>query len=121
MRSKTALSPHGTALMQLGAAERKLPSFPRALVQAVRDSDLGEESLYLAWELARQVQNATPEELQALLVTIVASLINLKQGSTCLPIGREGGEPYLKDLFASLDAKPELAGVALGLFQKAAF
>ncbi len=35
-----------------------------------------------------------------------------------MPIGREEGETYLKDLFDSLDAKPELVDIALGLLQK---
>ena len=119
MRKKTVLSPHGTALMQLGMAELKTPRFPRALAQAVRESDLGEESLYLAWELTRQAAGATPEEQEALLVTILASLVHLRQGSTCLPIGGEAGKSYLKDLFDTLGAKPELADTVLDLLHRA--
>jgi exodeoxyribonuclease V alpha subunit len=104
--------------MHLGTAEVKSPPFSRDLLQTVRGSDLGEESLYLAWELTRQVQKVTPQQQEALLVTILASLINLRLGSTCMPIGQEEGIPYLRELFDSLDAKPELVQVAIEILNQ---
>ena len=73
MKQPAALSPLGTAR---GAPDPSAPPFPHYIGQAVRDRDLGEDAAYLAWEMVRCVHGATPSELEALLLTVLASIIS---------------------------------------------
>jgi exodeoxyribonuclease V alpha subunit len=78
----------GTVRRRLGAPEPKATPFPERLVHAARASDVGEETLYLSWELARSATDLEPEEREALLSVAVASLNSLERGSTHLPLDR---------------------------------
>ncbi len=114
MKQPAALSPLGTAR---GAPDPSAPPFPHYIGQAVRDRDLGEDAAYLAWEMVRCVRGATPRELEALLLTVLASIISLKEGSTRLPIGES---ETLRNVIQSLGADEDLADLALDLLAKAA-
>jgi exodeoxyribonuclease V alpha subunit len=67
------LSPRGTARQRLAAA----PAYPAALAAELEEADLGEEALYLAWQLA-----AWGGGDPALLAVVARALGELAQGST---------------------------------------
>jgi exodeoxyribonuclease V alpha subunit len=78
----TPLSPRGTARQRLAAA----PAYPSFLVSELADGDLGEEALYLAWQLAEWSTGDRP----ALLVLIARALAELAQGSTRVKVDAAG-------------------------------
>jgi exodeoxyribonuclease V alpha subunit len=87
------LSPLGTARQRLasgggstapGASQRA--GYPVELLSALRDADLGEESLFLAWQLAAWAEGLSPAERHALTAVIVRALISVAEGSTRLPV-----------------------------------
>ncbi len=82
------LTPLGTVRQRLGAPSPKATPYPDWLVRAARERDVGDEALYLSWELARTATDLDPEEREALLAIAVASLDSLRHGSTHLPLSR---------------------------------
>src|SRR5262249_38356188 len=82
---------------------------------AAREHDLGDEALYLAWELARHAGAGAPgtpsaDDQRALARLVLASMASLRQGSTRLPIGGLERASYLEPLWAELGgSEPELS------------
>ena len=56
-----------------------------------RSLDLDDAVFFLAWELVSLQPGLTDTEQRATLMLVLATLINSRQGSTCLPLG----EPLL--------------------------
>ena len=79
------LSPLGAARSRLGEPAAGL-AFPEAFRAGVREYDLPEESVSLAWEIARLARNIAAEEGEALLVLALATLVAARQGSTRVPL-----------------------------------
>lgn len=80
------LTPLGTVRKRLGAPAPKATPYPERIVQAARDRDVGDETLYLAWELARCASGLEPHEREALMTIAVASVDSLRRGNTHLPM-----------------------------------
>jgi exodeoxyribonuclease V alpha subunit len=99
----------GGGLTPLGTASRRFrdgdATFPEALRPWLRGADLPDESLYLAWEIARLARDLDDRGRRALALLVLASLAAAGEGSTRLPLAREGGDP-LDDLLARLGAPP---------------
>jgi exodeoxyribonuclease V alpha subunit len=75
MRSeRPPLSPRGTARQRLTPA----PAYPAALAAELEEADLGEEALYLAWQLAQWAG----DDRGAVLAVVARALGGLAQGST---------------------------------------
>src|SRR4051812_22312530 len=68
------LSPRGTARQRLAPAA----AFPAALAAELEEADLGEEALYLAWQLAEWAAG----DRAAVLAVVARVLGELAQGST---------------------------------------
>jgi exodeoxyribonuclease V alpha subunit len=68
------LSPRGSARQRLDPA----PAYPPALVAELADAELGDEALYLAWQLAAWA----PGDRGPLVTVIARALAELAQGST---------------------------------------
>lgn len=113
VKSTTTLTPFGTAKTRLGAGIAPALSITPSLHQAVRERDLDEKTLYLAWEITRCVQGLSTHEQEALLFLVLCTIINVREGSTCLPIG--DGNGYLADLFESLGAGDDFLPTAMEL------
>jgi exodeoxyribonuclease V alpha subunit len=92
------LSPEGSA-RALVAGETG--AFPRELRAPAREHDLGDEALYLAWELARQA-GLGAGDARALTRLVLASMVSLRQGSTRLPIRGPDRTAWLDPLWAAL-------------------
>jgi len=91
---------------RLGAPQPKATPYPEWLVDAVRERDIGDETLYLAWELARTATDKTPEEREALIAVAVSSMSALRDGSTYVDVDE------LPDRLKALGADNELVAVA---------
>ncbi len=70
----SSLTPLGTVRRRLGAPQPKATPYPDWLVDAVREKEVGDEAVYLAWELARTATDNTPQEREALIAVAVASM-----------------------------------------------
>lgn len=97
------LTPLGAARLRFGQAAPG-PRWPSELRDRLREHDLGDEALYLAWELARLAPALSADEQQALELLVLASLIAVRQGSTRLPVSGDDGVAWLDELFRSLGA-----------------
>jgi exodeoxyribonuclease V alpha subunit len=104
------LSPLGTARSRLGEPAAGL-AFPEALRTGVREYDLPEESVSLAWEIARLARGTSSAEGEALLFLALATLIAARQGSTRVPLPgapEDAGEaPYIESIGARLGLSPQ--------------
>ncbi len=94
------LSPLGTARLLVSGADAA--RFPRELKPPAREHDLGEESLFLAWELVSYARGLGPEDERALLVLVLASMVSVHQGSTRLPLADPERATYLAPLYRAL-------------------
>ncbi|MGI5861128.1 MAG: exodeoxyribonuclease V subunit alpha [Myxococcales bacterium] len=110
MSGQGRLTPLGTARERfLRASDRACgpqsaePALPPELARAAEGFELDDAVLYQAWELTRCAPGLDTRGQRALLFLSVAALVNLKRGSTRLPLGGEG----LEDLLPKLDAAPE--------------
>lgn len=113
VKSTAMLLPSGAVIARLGAGIAPTLSIPPSLHQAVRERDLDEEALYIAWELTRCAEGLSTREQEALLFLVLCTIINVREGSTCLPIG--DGNDCLGDLFESLGAGDDLLPTAMEL------
>ena len=102
----SSLTPLGTVRRRLGAPQPKATPYPEWLVDAVREKDVGDEALYLAWELARTSTDNTPEEREALIAIAVLSMSALRDGSTYLDLKN------LPERLTGLGADDDLVAVA---------
>jgi exodeoxyribonuclease V alpha subunit len=68
------LSPRGTARQRMAPA----PAFPAPLAAELEEADLGEESLYLAWQLAEWAEG----DRAGVLAVVARALGELARGST---------------------------------------
>ena len=103
---RSSLTPLGTVRRRLGAPQPKATPYPEWLVDAVREKDIGEETLYLAWELARTATDKTPEEREALVAVAVSSMSALREGSTYVDVDD------LPERLKTLGADDDLVAVA---------
>ena len=102
----SSLTPLGTVRRRLGAPEPKATPYPEWLVDAVREKDIGAETLYLAWELARTATDKSPQEREALIAVAVSSMSALTEGSTYVDLEN------LSERLTALGADNELVAVA---------
>jgi exodeoxyribonuclease V alpha subunit len=79
-----ALSPLGTARQRLDPAAAA--DYPADLLPALRDVDLGEDALFLCWQVAAWAAGLGTGERRALAELFVRSLVSAAQGSTRLPL-----------------------------------
>lgn len=108
------LSPGGAAHERLTHAGRPQHVARASRVAEVLGSyNLGEEASYLAWELCRWVSGLSAAEEQLLEQVVLASIVNLHQGSTRLPV-RGPQASFLGSLLERL-RDPEAAGDDGGL------
>ena len=84
----SSLTPLGTVRRRLGAPQPKATPYPEWLVDAVREKGIGEETLYLAWELARTATDKTPQEREAFVAVAVSSMSALADGSTYVDLDK---------------------------------
>ncbi|MCG8425370.1 MAG: exodeoxyribonuclease V subunit alpha [Proteobacteria bacterium] len=75
--------------------------FFRNVAAGVHAHDLGDESLYLAEELAELQWSLGGRQKRALALLVLASMISVREGSTRLPLSR-GESSYLGQLISSL-------------------
>jgi exodeoxyribonuclease V alpha subunit len=108
------LTPNGSVRERLGLPESSATPFSRALVDAARANNLGEWTVYLAWELARLMEGGTSRDREALEALVVASFASLQEGTTRLHL------PTLPARFRQLGAGEELAAVARSLVEAGA-
>jgi exodeoxyribonuclease V alpha subunit len=97
------LNPLGTAA---GLAFGDGAGYPAELAARLEPHDLGEEALYLAWQLARSAGLDGAHERLAVLL-LLAVLVAARRGSVRLPLSGEAGGAYLDEILASLGATPE--------------
>lgn len=114
MRTSVAerFTPNGSVRERLGLPESKATPYPRPLVDAAGERNLGEWVVYLAWELARLMEGGTRRDREALEVLVMASFAALEDGTTRLHL------PTLAARFRQLGAGEELASVALSLLEE---
>lgn len=79
-----------------------------ALIGMVEAFDIDDGVFFLGWEIASLPKNLDDVERKATLMLVLATLVSLRQGSTCLPL-EEGLRPLLHTLMT-----PE-ASAALGV------
>ena len=102
MKNSMALSPFGTARAAIAVGDHAndadvgAPSAPEIAflewVEQLREPlktlyNLEDEIVYIAWELARWQEGLAPRERQALILLILSTLIQLRQGSTRIALG----------------------------------
>jgi exodeoxyribonuclease V alpha subunit len=112
MKAANPLTPLGTARVRFleakagGVLVDDLEPLLQHLCGAVRLFNLEEEVVYLAWELMKELQQLAREERPALLLLILVALINLRQGSTRLPVLQRAGatEQFLESLLSDIPA-----------------
>ncbi|MCU0657646.1 MAG: exodeoxyribonuclease V subunit alpha [Polyangiaceae bacterium] len=104
---RTALTPLGTARERLLSALGEAPHYTLTAAVGLREFNLGEEAAYLAWEIVRCVPSLHPTEEHALFALVLASVVNLHEGSTRLPV-RGAGLGYLGRLLEKLGAASAL-------------
>ena len=110
------LTPDGTARALLDG-EPAGARFPLKLRAALRDHDLGDEALFLAWELTGWPSGLAPGDRYALHRLVLASMVSVRQGSTRLPLDAAGRARFLQPLYLALggsDAELERAIALLG-------
>jgi exodeoxyribonuclease V alpha subunit len=102
------LSPEGTVARRLalrnagdGPARRAAFPFPEDLTSAASIYDLDEDTLYLAWEIARLSDATDRHDQRAACLLVLAALVAQSAGSTRVPV-RGPDRPHLRDLFAAL-------------------
>lgn len=90
MRNLISWTPLGCGAAALGfarPASSGAPEFPIDLASRVEHLDLGVESVFLAWEIARLAgEGISPDQQRALVLLILAARMVLAEGSTRLPI-----------------------------------
>ena len=122
MSALVELNPLGTARSRFGQPAPGL-AFPESLRAAVREYDLPSETVALAWEIARLARNISPEEGEALLVLVLATLVAARQGSTRVPLPGapedDGQAPYLDTLAQRFGLAPEQRAAVAALLAAA--
>lgn len=78
-----------------------LDEFFRNVAAGAHAHDLGDESLYLAEELAELQWSLGSAEKRAMAILVLATMISVRQGSSRLPLGRQPGG-YLGQIVTSL-------------------
>jgi exodeoxyribonuclease V alpha subunit len=106
VRRAPPLSPLGTARERLLSRPGKARDEQLRLHQLLTSYNLGEEAGYLAWEVCRWVDGLTAAEERTLFLVVLASIVNLHQGSTRLPVrGPQVG--FLGELLEHLTGSPQ--------------
>ena len=107
-------APDGPARDDMGAArppeahDDALDELFRNVAAGAQAHDLGDESLYLAEELAELQWSLGSSEKRAVAILVLATMISVRQGSSRLPLGRTA-ESYLGRLVTSLVRASKLA------------
>lgn len=107
VRDLINLTPLGCGAAALGFAKPAsggAPDFPTDLASRVEHLDLGVESVYLAWEIARLAgEGISPDRQRALVLLILAARMVLAEGSTRLPIISRTHLDHTLDEFKTTD------------------
>jgi exodeoxyribonuclease V alpha subunit len=94
--------PRGSLAALCGDALRDEPPWPAAMLAALPAHNLGEDALYVAWEMARAASLRDPADARALMLMALAVLVSARQGSTRLPLSGSEGRARFDDLARSL-------------------
>src|SRR5262249_29601039 len=110
MTGKIMLSPYGTASLGLSAvrnqpADVELDSLLQQLCTTARLFNVDQEFVFWAWEVVRWHPGLAHDDKAALLLLALISLINLRRGSTRLPVGGVQGGACLKEFLDTLLAQ----------------
>lgn len=81
------LTPLGAVRRRLGALPPHAAPYPDWLVRAARERDLGEEVVYLAWELSQAASDLDAAEREALASLAVVSMEAVRLGNTYVSVG----------------------------------
>jgi exodeoxyribonuclease V alpha subunit len=102
------LSPLGTARERWAAEQGLVRStrFPQDVVTKLAAHDLGQELVYVAWELAELPVGLSAHEQREVFFLALAALVNEQRGSTRLPVRGEGAA-YFSGLLDELGATPK--------------
>jgi exodeoxyribonuclease V alpha subunit len=103
------LSPLGTARQRLDPAAGG-GGYPTDLLPQLREVDLGEEALFLAWQLASWAAGLDGAGRRALTGLIVRALVSAAQGSTRLPLDVALGAAGAAAARALIARAPEVVG-----------
>lgn len=95
--SRAEFRDYAPSARQQEREERDAAHVFQALIRLVEAFEIDDGVFFLAWELARMPRQLSPEERRATLMLLLATLVALRQGSTCLPI-EEGLGPLLTTL-----------------------
>jgi len=104
------LDPRGAASRALGLISDE--DYPQATLAALAAFDLGDEALYLAWELLRTAPSLNLAERRALLFLGLGVQVAVRQGSTRLPLSGEEGRAHFDELGRALGASEGDLGLA---------
>ncbi len=101
--------PEGTARTRafgVAAAEAVGLAYPREFERALVEADLDPDLLYLAWELTALLGAGSAGERRAALLLVLAVLVALRLGHSCLPLGQAAGDRrvFFAHLIESLGA-----------------
>jgi exodeoxyribonuclease V alpha subunit len=88
-------------IAEIGEHDGSLDELFRNVAAGAQAHDLGDESLYLAEELAELQWSLGSREKRAVAILVLATMISVRQGSSRLPLSSEPGS-YLGQLVASL-------------------
>jgi exodeoxyribonuclease V alpha subunit len=106
----TTLDPRGPVAMRLGlvesaggeAARHPWPAERAGALAALDGFNLGEDELFLAWDLARRVPDLSSAEERAALLLVLAVQLAGRLGSTLLPTSGAEGTAHLEELATAL-------------------
>ncbi|MFW5968648.1 MAG: exodeoxyribonuclease V subunit alpha [Persicimonas sp.] len=106
----------------MATSGRGASSFEARVAERAGEHDLSEAMVYFARELVEMERGLSQQEARALLLVVLASLVEKRRGSTRIPLGFEK-DSRLGVLFAQLspgadDEALELLGGAEGLFEE---
>jgi len=122
MRS-VLLDPRGPVATRLGlaggeAARHPWPAERAGALAALDGFNLGEDELFLAWDLARRVPDLSSEEERAALLLVLAVQLAGRLGSTLLPTSGTEGVAHLEELATALGADRDEAERARALLSE---
>jgi exodeoxyribonuclease V alpha subunit len=114
------LDPRGPVATRLGlvdllggeAAHHPWPAERAGALAALDGLNLGEEELFLAWDLARRVPDLSSAEERAALLLVLAVQLAGRLGSTHLPTSGAEGTAHLEELATALGADREEVALA---------
>ncbi|MCG3194177.1 MAG: RecBCD enzyme subunit RecD [Thermoanaerobaculia bacterium] len=115
-RPVVPLTPRGTLAEKRGRPMADLP-FAQELIGRAIENDIPESALYLSWELSRMAEDLPRAEKEALSVLILVSFLEVRRGSTALPLD-SGPKTALSSLLYRLKVEPEMRARVEALAEK---